>query len=241
MSDEGYVFDAVREHLRLIQRREVDPKRLLMEVARFFGIFVPVGDNSWTFTHKTIHDYLAARMWVELGKFKPAAVTEFNARAAYAACLSPNATQFLEYALSKSKDLYALSECLYNNAPFDTEQVAAALDLHFERFADLFQHQEQSGEIHIQILDDFVKLASYDLLNSMVHQLLSGRSRSKEIIGGLALAEIHSRGQRIGPQLSSQLRVLFNDLDVHFDVSLGNRVLKFNLIDVLDKQKSAKS
>jgi hypothetical protein len=237
MADEDLVSNAVREHLRLIQRREVDPKRLLMEVARFFGIFVPVGDNSWTFTHKTIHDYLAARMWVELGKFKPTNVVEFNARAAYAACLSPNATQFLECALSKSRDLYAFSECLYNNAPFDTEQVSAALDAHFEIFADIFQHRAKTGEIFVQIPDDLVKLASYDLLVSIVHRALSGRSRSKEIILSLALAEMHVRGQRLDPQLSAQLRMLFEGKDLHFDVRPGSRTLKFSLTDVLDTDR----
>jgi len=237
MANEDLVFSAVREHLRLIQRRELDPKTLLMEVARFFGIFVPVGDSSWTFTHKTIHDYLAARMWVELGKFKPNTVDEFSARSAYAACLSPNATQFLVCSLLKSRDYYALSECLYNNAPFDAEEVAAALDAHFEMFADIVQHQEKSDEIEVQISDDFMKLASFDLLISMVHRALSGRSRSKEVILSLALAEMHARGQRLSPQLSGQIRIRFEKRDVHFDVRTGSRAIIFRLVDILDTKK----
>lgn len=47
---------------------EVEPRAALLEIARFYGILVPVEDG-YEFVHRTIHDFLAAKQWVESGDF----------------------------------------------------------------------------------------------------------------------------------------------------------------------------
>jgi hypothetical protein len=59
----------IHDHLRLIQLTRVDPIRLVEELARWYGILVPVDASRWQFVHRTIQDYLAARYWVESGEF----------------------------------------------------------------------------------------------------------------------------------------------------------------------------
>jgi hypothetical protein len=56
------------------------------------GVLVPAEYQRWQFVHRTIHDYLAARYWVESGEFSISPVRDWNTRASYAACLLPDAS-----------------------------------------------------------------------------------------------------------------------------------------------------
>lgn len=124
----------IREHLQMIQRRGIDARGLLREMAQWYGVLVPVEQDRWQFVHKSIHDYLAARYWVESGRFTPAnVVTNWDARVAYASCLSPDATWRIKESLDRGNTLYVLSECMYNYAPFETEPIAESVVALFER------------------------------------------------------------------------------------------------------------
>jgi hypothetical protein len=85
---------------------------LLEEMARFYGLLVPVGEDQWQFTHRIIHDYLSARYWVESGKFNPPSVVEWDIHAAYAACLTADATETMILMLKTDRDIPAFVECL---------------------------------------------------------------------------------------------------------------------------------
>jgi hypothetical protein len=87
---EEFVESSIREHLGMIQRRGIDPRTLLKEMAQWYGVLVPTEQDKWQFVHRSIHDYLAARFWVESGRFKPREHSVWDARIAYALCLSPD-------------------------------------------------------------------------------------------------------------------------------------------------------
>jgi hypothetical protein len=115
---------AVRKHLQLIQVKAVDPRQLMREIAQWYGVLVPVGTDSWQFVHRTIHDYLAARFWVDSGGFGLATPSQWNSRVAYATCLTPDATRNMVLMLSDAPTLEPFNECLYNRAAFDPIAVA---------------------------------------------------------------------------------------------------------------------
>src|SRR5262249_20160154 len=98
----------------------------LMDCARFYGIFVPSGDTTWEFSHKTLYDYLAARYWVETGKFDPSKIKTWNTRAAYAASIIPDATRSI-IAIVKRHNLGLINDLLLNDPNFDHELVATEL------------------------------------------------------------------------------------------------------------------
>lgn len=233
IEQEENVARFVRLYLGLIQRTDVDPRKLLIEIAQFFGVFVPVDDQYWTFTHKTIYDYLSARMWVEMGRFKPAEVTDFNSRSAYAACLSPDATDYMENALLRSPNLHAFVECLYNNAPFRPEPLAAALEARYERYNQQVGYLSDLHQLSVVLEDDFMKLVSDELLVAMLARATVGRSRSRDILVASALGEIVSRNKKIGPKLGRQLMEVFKDPTFNFTVRFGTRPVNFRLNEVL--------
>jgi hypothetical protein len=222
----------VRVYLGLIQRTDVDPRTLLIETAQFFGVFVPVGEMHWTFTHKTIYDYLAARMWVESGKFKATDVTTFNSKSAYAACLSPDATTYRSNALVRSFNLHAFVECLYNNAPYRPEPLAVALEGRFEMHGKNIEYVNHVNHLTVKLEEDFMKLVSNELLIAMVARASGGRSRAKDILVASALGEIASRNEKIGPKLCRQLLDVFRVPNYGFTVRFGNRTIDFALNEV---------
>jgi hypothetical protein len=88
-----------RTFLLLAQRKSLDVRDVLRELAQWYGVLVPTEENQWQFVHRSIHDYLAARFWIESGTFRPDTNTKLDSRTAYAACLSPDATRTLVLAL----------------------------------------------------------------------------------------------------------------------------------------------
>lgn len=73
--------ETTRRQLALSGMDRADPRQALMEIARFYGILVPAEDG-YEFVHRTIHDFLAAQMWVESGEFAKQKSYEWNARTA---------------------------------------------------------------------------------------------------------------------------------------------------------------
>src|SRR6478672_702168 len=109
-----------------MQWENVEPRTVLYEMARFYGIFVPVEDR-WGFVHRTLQDYLAAQQWVESGSFAQDVArgkVTFDARAAYAACQLTDATAVMKDALEDEHGLSAFVDMLANDATFDHPQIA---------------------------------------------------------------------------------------------------------------------
>ena len=106
------------------QIQKVDASILLDEIVQWFGIIVPVSVGQWGFIHRTIHDYLAAKYWVENAEFTIENITQWDTRAAYAMCRMPDATKFIGVALRHNCEPIVIAQCLVNNAVFDSNVIA---------------------------------------------------------------------------------------------------------------------
>jgi len=227
--DEAETF--VREHLTLIQRH-VDTRKLLEETARFYGLLVPTPDGQWEFVHPTIQDYLAARFWVRGGEFSARRVVVWNLRAAYAACLSTNATESLENALRKSDDIFAVSECLYNNAAFEPGRVSEAFVAHFEKFPEVFTAERKGNSLAASTQQDVFHLASDDLLTALVLVSLPRRSAARDLVASYAFSELRQRRLRLLSAAYNQAQIAYGSPTFKFVVSRRGRTVEFPLEDL---------
>jgi hypothetical protein len=215
--------------LALIQRKNVDERQVLRECAQWYGVLVPADGDKWQFAHRSIQDYLAARFMVENGRFNPARVRVWNARAAYAACLSHDATKSMICALESAADLHAFSECLYNRAPFDVSGVAPAVVAHFARYRR-FQYHRAARRVTVDGADDFFHLASDQFLLALVAAGLEQRPVARDsseitlgaahdVVVTYALGTVHRRGGRVTDQpLYERALALFETPDFTFQI-----------------------
>jgi hypothetical protein len=158
---------AAQEQLDLLRWDDVNAIEVLRETARFYGIFVPISDRSWAFVHKTLHDYLAAKFWVESGRFDPKRVSDWDARAAYAACLTADATESMLDTLRERKTLAAFAEMLSNDASFNHSRVGTALLEHYEREPHFHEYTEPN-RVSVQLNQDFITIASSKFLLNII-------------------------------------------------------------------------
>lgn len=204
--DGASVEKVARDHLRLLQRRDVGEREFLQEIAQWYGILIPVADDNWTFVHRTIHDFLAARYWVETGRFNPSAIQKWGTRAAYAACLLPDATASMVYALTNDEDISAFIECLHNRAAFEPGDVADGIVQHFTKFDRVFRWRRKGRTIAVETSQDFFGLATTDLLESMLTVASSTRSPATDLIAAYCLIELRSRGGQLQRLMSRRIR-----------------------------------
>jgi len=222
MESDATVQAAVRQFLRLRQRSEVDPHELLMEIAQWYGMLVPVSGLQWTFVHRTIHDYLAAQYWVDAG-FSPKNVAEWNSRAAYAACLQDDATKALLAMLEFPERLPALAECLYNAPLFNAERVAGAVIGHFRDYPGKVQHL--SGCIAVETERDFFAAAGDEFLGELARMALGARSSAHELVLGYVLAETARRRLPLSAEIRAYLNARY-ERDTIFAVARGEQVIE---------------
>lgn len=57
MMPESGVKAMIRRQLELMQREHVDVNTLLTEIVQWYGVLVPAGSGTWTFVHRTLHDF----------------------------------------------------------------------------------------------------------------------------------------------------------------------------------------
>lgn len=221
---EGREADAVRitrEHLQLLQREEVSPEKLLTEMAQWYGIFVPTSNSKWAFVHRTIHDFLAARYWVESGGFANAPIRFSDSgttRVAYAACLLPDATPTIVSVLHGGNDFQVLVECVLNNALFKVAEVSTALAKRFNKLRSGERFVRSAGAISLGLEQDFFSKVSRDFLNAMISVGASARSQGHDMLYGLAISEAVARAQPL------QAGLLRDDVAaVWFSVTRGGR------------------
>lgn len=198
---EAIVFMLTERHLKILQRTDVSVPKLLEEIAQWYGVFVPISDGQWAFVHRTLHDFLAARYWVESGGFSDVAITNtgWNTRTAYAACLIPDATRCLVKSLIQAPELHVLVECLANNAPFDPDEVAKALVKCFgiKRFRTNVQFEKTEKEVRVVFYQDFFRLVTDEFLSALVHAGAYDRTEAHDIVYSLALSEEKRRGHKL--------------------------------------------
>lgn len=222
----------LEEHLKQLQRSTINPMQLLEEMARWYGIFVPTSDGQWEFVHRTLHDYLAARYWVESGELWSLGVIDWDTRAAYAACLVPDATEYLQRSLVESRENHVLAECLANNAPFDVNAVAQAM---LDRVSNRkTKHcatlSKKSKRIKVTYDGDVWKDMSDQFLEALMQAGCSDAEEENDIVLALSLAEANARG------------ITFKSIDrkdlrgYSFTVSVGDcSPVSFRLSDLIEQ------
>jgi len=203
IGSESAVLRYAQQHLKFIQRTDISPAKFLTEIAQWYGILVPTSDDQWEFVHRTLYDFLAARFWVESGSFSADAITKWDTRTAYAACLMPDATRCLVKALHSTRELHVLTECLSNNAPFDPDEVARAVVRHygFEHSIRAFLHRRTDDEICVEVKQDFFHLVSNEFLDSLASVGNRNFSKVHDLILALALSELMRRGRKFDLKL----------------------------------------
>jgi hypothetical protein len=229
---EQLVLREAENHIRLLGRKDINVEHLLAEMAQWYGLLVPVG-ASWTFVHKTIHDFLAARFWVETGQFDPREVKDWGARTAYAACLVPDATQTIISALRIREGVAAVAEIFYNNPPFDRERVTMSLVSYFLEFNDRTEFYERPKFIRVKTSNDFFSELPDDLLWSVIAVVLGRtRNRSLDTINAYCLAELLTRKQALNSHFFSEFVKVYGGEDFLFCVDRNEKQLEFRLVDL---------
>jgi len=200
--------EIARKQLALLAMDRVDPREALIEIARFYGILVPAEDG-YEFVHRTIHDFLAARQWVESGEFARQTTYEWNARTGYAACLIDDATDVLGKALAAPDGLPAATEMIGNSASFDKQAVADTLVAYFSAHERVLQYERRSRSeagskyaprIVGQLQTDFVRLANSRFLDFLVEYLCDRNSSVADLLVAYAVTELYDRRLKLSHQ-----------------------------------------
>jgi hypothetical protein len=216
------VLGATRTHLRLLQRSDVNADRLLEELTQWYGLLIPLNEERWSFVHRTIHDYLAARFWVETAGFDPDRVAEWTPRAAYAACLTGDGTRSMVAALEGSDDVAAFGECLANLASFDVERVAQAVVEHFILFPRSFRAESDEKGISLGTAKDFWHLASGEFIYSLMSAGLSGRSLAHQLVSWCSVIQLRARRAPI-PENARRVIIELFGATTSVDLTIGER------------------
>lgn len=206
-TEDNVVYPIVERQLALWRWENLDPRKILLETARFYGIFVQTS-NGWAFVHKTLQDYLAAKYWVEAGNFRPGRVSEWDTRAAYAACLTPDATASMEYTLLK-RALAAFGEMLMNDPPFHVAPVAKALVEYWSRGAP--SRSERGHELATDIDMDYLCSASSKFLYAIIAECLNRDTVGSDGLLAFSLVELFDRSERLPDSLFSKCREILVD------------------------------
>jgi hypothetical protein len=192
------VMEQARAQLDLLRWEDLDERQFMEETARFYGILIPKDEESWGFVHKTLHDYLAARFWVEKGEFSSKLVRNWDSRAAYAACLGHDATEAMRTALTRKEWFPAFIEMLSNDAPFDHLAIARDLVEIGETDSDYkFHGSVGMNRISISMDQDFIGVSSTKFLQDLAFACSSYNSRKSEAYFAYAITELRDRGQRL--------------------------------------------
>jgi hypothetical protein len=202
------VEDSARKQLALMRFDRIDVRQVLMEIARFYGILVP-SEEGYDFVHRTIYDYLAAKQWVESGDFAKAAGYPWNARTAYAACLTSDATDVLKKALAHPKGLPTSVEIISNAASFDPQAIAAALVQFFSVPGRVREHKRVSGppvpgkpnpdqnRIRGHFNTDFVRWADSQFLDFIVGYCCETDTPVNNLLVAYAVTELYHRRAKL--------------------------------------------
>ena len=188
---------------------KVDPRTALVEIARFYGILVPAEDG-YEFAHRTIHDFLAAKQWVESGSFATCSRFDWDARTGYAACLVDDATKVLLKALDTHQGLPTITEIIGNHAGFDFPVVADAIIKHFYQHGRVLSYNagDQSvaararfyaPRIMGQLSSEFIRLANSEFLDFIVAHCCERKTTISDLLVAYAVTELYARLLKLKP------------------------------------------
>jgi hypothetical protein len=200
-----------RKQLALMRFDRIDARDALVEIARFYGILVP-SEDGYEFVHRTIHDYLAAKYWVESGEFAKAANYTWNARTGYAACLKLDATDVLQKALASPHGLPTATEIISNAANYDMPTIAKTLIKYFSGQGRVLDHKRVStppmagkvdpdqNRIVGQLSSDFIRLADSRFLDFIVEHCCEVNSPVNNLLVAYAVIELYQRRAKLSFQ-----------------------------------------
>ncbi len=199
--------DIAKRELMRLGWEKVEPRTALLEIAQFYGILVPAEDG-YEFVHRTIHDFLAAKQWVECGEFAKQYKFDWNARTGYAACLSDDATDVLKKALETRHGLPTVTEIIGNSAVFDYRIIAEALIKYFYDFGgvayynrrDESERERYYGQrIEGQLSSDFIRLANAEFLDAIVSRCCEPNTQVSNLLVAYAVTELYARMLKLQP------------------------------------------
>jgi hypothetical protein len=200
--------EITRKQLALMRFDRIDPRHVLIEIARFYGILVP-SDDGYEFVHRTIHDYLAAKRWVESGDFGKATSYTWNARTGYAACLLSDATEILQKALASPDGLPTATEIISNAADLDLPTITKTLVNYFSKSGRVLHHKRVSdpptaatwdpdrNRIVGQLDSDFVRLADSRFLDFIVDHCCETNTPVTNLLVAYAAVELYHRRAKL--------------------------------------------
>lgn len=189
----------------------VDARKVLLEIAKFYGILVP-SEDGYDFVHRTIHDYLAAKYWVESGEFARSTSYPWNARTGYAACLMSDATEVLRKALASPAGLPTAAEIISNAASFDMPTISEALFNYFSKPGHVVEHRRVSNPLLIgkpdldlnrivgQLDSDFVRWADSRFLDFIVEDCCEVDNPVNNLLTAYAVTELYQRRAKLSIQ-----------------------------------------
>lgn len=192
---EHRVVNIVRKQLELMRWEHVEPLEVLLEMARFYGIFVPIGER-WGFVHRSLQDFLAAQYWVETGEFAEAlsrGELAFDSRTAFAGCLMENATSLMEMALQREDGLPIFVEMLMNDASFRHDRIGRAIVGFYERYKGEHYYVRTEEKIECALDEQFISDASSKFLDYIVQTCAPIRGKTTDTLAAYAIFELARR------------------------------------------------
>lgn len=223
------VLTITQEQLDRLHWDKLDAHEVLLDTARFFGILVPAEDG-WEFVHRTLHDFLAAQFWVETGTFTSASKVEWDARTAYAACLTADATQIMEKALVDTDGgVEAFVEILSNEPNFDHKQIAEALIAFYSRGNPHHHFTRENNTITAHLEQDFIRLSSSKFLDFTFNLCIERRGPVSDTIAGYCLLELNQRGLKLEMNAYNRAVQHFRTKDFLFNI-LGVGVIRLDTL-----------
>jgi hypothetical protein len=212
-----------QELIDLLNCGKVRADKVLLEIARFYGIIVPTEDG-WEFVHRTVHDFLAASYWVETGGFASVERYEWSTRTAYAACLIEDATIIFEKALRAKDGLPVVVEMLSNGARMSPKAAASALLSYFSQPDRASIDRDSANHtVNASLSSEFIRAASSRLLERFVEQYSAKRSVVGDALIAYCLAELRERGAVLDYVTYDALKNGFRDEEFAFNVPGSGR------------------
>lgn len=230
--------EIAKRQLGLLGWEKVEPRTALLEIAQFYGILVPAEDG-YEFVHRTIHDFLAAKQWVESGDFAKQYNFDWNARTGYAACLISDATDVLKKALESHHGLPAATEIIGNYAAFDCRTIAEAVVNFFYHFGGVVQYERRDQSerfshygqrIAGRLSSDFIRLANADFLDGLVAHCCERNTQVSNLLVAYAVTELHARMMKLQPTTYKKTVVAYGTELITFAVP-GAKEVQLKLLN----------
>jgi len=234
--DYKLIYNATSSYLNKRQYNSVNIQLFLEEITQWYGLLIPIGhDEKWTFVHRSIHDYLAARYWVESGVFSKSKDHYWDTRASYAMSMIPEATEYFIDAVNSNCELPIILNCIINKADINPNLVATPLIEYLLRKPTKYSiYDRYRNEIVLGIYE--IDIYQY-LSTEMVKELLSrinkyGKSQLTDTIFVYCLCEIYNRKVTITQEMYNAL-IEYADIHYSFEVVKENISYRFNWKDIL--------